>query len=29
LLYICLAGIALGSLGSLLSAKKFLKLKIN
>jgi len=29
MLYICLAGIALGSLGSLLSAKKFLKLKIN
>lgn len=29
MLYICLAGILLGSLGSLLSAKKFLKLKIN
>lgn len=29
MLYICLAGIALGSFGSLISAKKFLKLKIN
>lgn len=29
MLYICLAGILLGSFGSLLSARKFLKLKVN